>query len=159
MEFKESNKYFCKIENFLNGVIDKIYNNIWAAVDNDVCGHKWGDSPIIFTSDTVTSENYWRITSRVTTNIVINGSPYIILFLTWFPGATAQINLWKLPSIDCCYIAVVLWCHANTYCDVILTDCHENVSKWVTWVFPPSSSWLSLVNYRELFRAFSLAGM
>ena len=64
-----------------------IYNSIWAAVNNDVCGHEWGDSPIIFTSDSVTSENYWQITSRVTTNIVINGSPYIISFLTWFSSA------------------------------------------------------------------------
>ena len=84
-------------------------------VNNDVCGHEWGDSPIIFTSDAVTSENYWRITSRVTTNIVINGSTYIILFLTLFSSTETQINRWKLPSIDRSSIVVVLWRHANIY--------------------------------------------
>ena len=49
-----------------------------AAVDKDVCGHSWGDSPIIFTRDCVTCENYWRITPLVTTSIGINGSPYTI---------------------------------------------------------------------------------
>ena len=88
----------------------------------------------------------------MTANIVINGSRYIILFLTWFSGAETELNRWKLPSIDRRSIVVVLWRHANTYCDVILADCHENVSKSVTCVFPPSSSALSLVNYRELFR-------
>ena len=97
--------------------------------------------------------------SPVTANTAINGSPYIILFLTWFSGAETQINPWKLPSIDRRSIVVVLWHHANAYCDVILADCHENISKWVTFIFPPSSSWSSLVNYRELFKKFSLAGM
>ena len=27
---------------------------------------------------------------------------------------------------------VVLWHHTNTYCDVIMTNCSQNVSKWVT---------------------------
>ena len=31
-------------------------------------GHEWNDSPLIFTSGAITSENYWRITSRVTKN-------------------------------------------------------------------------------------------
>ena len=29
-------------------------------------GHEWGDMPIIFTRDEVTSENHWQTTSRVT---------------------------------------------------------------------------------------------
>ena len=129
--------------------------NDW--LNNDGCGHKWVIRRIIFTSDTVTNENYWWIASRVTTNIVINDSPHIILFLTWFSRAETQINRWKLPSIDRRSIYVALWRHANTYRDVILTDCHENVSKWVTCAFPLSSSWLSLVDYRELFTTFSQA--
>ena len=79
----------------------------------------------ILTSDAVTSEKYWRITSRVTTNIIINGIPYIILFLTWFSGAETQINPWKLPSIDRRSNFVVLWRHGNTYLNVILTDCYR----------------------------------
>ena len=105
------------------------------------------------------AKNYWRITSRVTANILINGSPYIILFLTWFSSAETQINRWKLPSSDLRSIIVVLWCHANTYCDVIMADCYESVSKWVRCILPLLSSWLSPVNYRELFTAFSLVGM
>ena len=62
----------------------KKYIDIWAAVNNDVCGHSWVDSPIIFTRDCVTHDNYWRITPLVTTNIVINESPYIILYCIWF---------------------------------------------------------------------------
>ena len=27
--------------------VDYIENSIWAAVSNGVCGHEWGDSPII----------------------------------------------------------------------------------------------------------------
>ena len=86
---------------------------------------------MIFMSDTVISENYWWITSWVTTDIVINCNPFIVLFLTRFSGAEAQMNWWKLSLIDRCSIVVVLWRHANTYCDVILVDCHENISKWV----------------------------
>ena len=36
-----------------------------------------GDSPIICTSDAVMSKNYWRITQRVTKDIVIRGNPYV----------------------------------------------------------------------------------
>ena len=54
-------------------------------------------------------------------------------------------------------LIVVLWCHENTYCDVILTDCPQNVSKWVMCVFPPLSSLLSLMSYQVRFTAFSLA--
>ena len=47
------------------------------------------------------------------------------------------------------------------YCDVtqttiILTDYPQNISEWVTCVFPPSSSWFSLVNYWDRFMALSL---
>ena len=54
----------------------------------------------------------------------------------------------------------VLWPHTNTRCDVILTDCPHNVSgKLVMYVFPPAWSWLSLVDYRIRFTAFSLASV
>ena len=65
---------------------------------------------------------------RVTTNIINNGTPYIILFLRWLSGAETQLNRRKIPSIDPRSIAVVLWHHTNTYCDVSLADCYENVS-------------------------------
>ena len=46
-----------------------------------IFGHKWGDLPMIVTSDEVTSENNWQTTSRVTKKIVIHGNEYIISFL------------------------------------------------------------------------------
>ena len=45
--------------------IQHIKNSIWAAVNNDVCGHEWCDSPLIFNRDCVTRENYWRITNII----------------------------------------------------------------------------------------------
>ena len=47
---------------------------------------------------------------------------------------------------------VVLWRHVNIYCDVFLTDCPQNVSSWVTCVFPPSPSWLLLVNHPDIIQ-------
>ena len=44
------------------------------------CENMWGDSPMIFSRDCVTCENYWRITPPMTTNIVIKGGPYTILY-------------------------------------------------------------------------------
>ena len=49
----------------------------------------------------------------------------------------------------------VLWRHANTYCDVMMTHCPQNVSYLVMCVWSPSKSWESLVNYRVRFTAFS----
>ena len=43
-----------------------IKNNAWVTVNNEFLGHEWGDLPIIFTSDVVTSENHWQFASRVT---------------------------------------------------------------------------------------------
>ena len=39
------------------------------------------ESPYEWPQTSFTSENYWRITLRVTTNIVINDNPYTILYL------------------------------------------------------------------------------
>ena len=58
-------------------------NSIWAAVNNDACGHSWGDSPKICPHDCVTRENFWRITPLMTTKIVINGTPYTILHIIY----------------------------------------------------------------------------
>ena len=47
------------------------------------------------------------------------------------------------------------WRHGSTYCDLILTDRSQNVSKFITRVFPPSSSWLLLVNNRVRFHGLA----
>ena len=65
-----------------------IQNDIRLAV-NEVFGHEWGDLQIIFTSNTVTSENYWWTTWQVNKNeqkLVIRGKPYITLFFKWSDG-------------------------------------------------------------------------
>ena len=41
-----------------------INNNTWVTMNNDFC-HEWNYSAMIFTSDEVTSENHYRIASRV----------------------------------------------------------------------------------------------
>ena len=79
----------------------------------------------------VTSENYWRITSRVTTNTVINSSPYIILFLTWFSGAETQINRWN-PHRS--ITTPLLW-----YCDVTQTPIVTSFGSIVMRTFPSGS--------------------
>ena len=55
-----------------------IKNNAWVTVNNDFFGYEWGDLPMIFTSDDITSENHWQITSLVTKKIVIHGNECII---------------------------------------------------------------------------------
>ena len=60
-----------------------IKNNAWVTVNNDFFGHEWGDLPMIFTSDEVTSENK-SLANHLTSDqkIVIHGNECIILFLT-----------------------------------------------------------------------------
>ena len=65
--------------------------------------------------------------------IVIHGNPYVILFLTRSCSGYNPVKWWKLSSIHRSlamglYITV-LWRHTSMYCDVILTDCPQNVSK------------------------------
>ena len=128
---------------------------VWLALNEDVCGHESDDSSIMATSDVVTSENYRRITSRVTKNSL-------------FPAIYYQNigNLMKTPidrsTHHCCSVTmgqsiVVLWRHANIYCDDILTYCAQNVWELVASVFPPSSS--SFVNYRISLMTFSLVSV
>ena len=46
-----------------------------------IFGHKWGDLPMIFTSDEVTSENHWQITSRVTEKSLFTVTNVLFYFL------------------------------------------------------------------------------
>ena len=110
------NHYFHTIS--WNTTTPKSLHSGLICVKNDVCGHEWGDSPINFTSDGVTSENYWRITTK-TTNIVINGSPYIIFFsYVIFGGWNTDESMKTLidrSSFHCCGIVTsrkhLLWRH------------------------------------------------
>ena len=92
---------------------------MWTAVNNDVCGHEWADSPIIFTSDCVTPENYWQITSwvRKTREIMLGQGKFVYKttdFLTlnvslqsclcmpqwlWWPNAySSKLSSTKAPN-------------------------------------------------------------
>ena len=50
-------------------------------------GHEWGDLPIIFTSDEVTSENHSQIASRVTQHSLFTVTNVLFHFLhaIWCP--------------------------------------------------------------------------
>ena len=46
-----------------------------------ILGHEWGDLPITFTSEEVTSENHWQITSRVTQKSLFMATNVLFYFL------------------------------------------------------------------------------
>ena len=161
----ESKFYCVEASHMTNHSID-IENNIWVAVNKDVFGHEWGDSPIIFTSDTVTSKNYWRITPAVIKNSLCTAIHMLFYSLHAFlalkhkqMGENSHRSIAAPMLFTVGQWLMVLWRHTTAYRDVVLTDCHQNVSKWVMCIFPPLSSWSSLVNYRVRFTAFSLASM
>ena len=87
------------------------------------CGHSWGDSPIIYTRDCDTHESYWRITPLMTTNIVINGSPYIILYFNreiclmkqQLPNGTMNSLRGHLETPQKCSSGGDYGYHKNTY--------------------------------------------
>ena len=61
-----------------------------------IFGHEWGDLPMIFKSDEVTSENHWQIASWVT-KIIIHSDECIIIFLicyfmSWTHNSTKNIH-------------------------------------------------------------------
>ena len=123
-----------------------------------------GGTPTIFTCDTVTREIDCRITSRVI-NIYRHPCQAMECFLSNTLLRNCEVsNTVKTPSSRHSCLRGISW---SRYCDVtlihcgvILTECPQNVSilstqKNVPRVFPPSPSWLSLVNYRVRFTALS----
>ena len=58
---------------------------------NNDFGHKWGDLPIIFMSDAVTSENLWRITIQVTKSLLFM-APHTLLYFVHAFVAQREIN-------------------------------------------------------------------
>ena len=63
-----------------------------------ILGHEWGDLPMIFTSDEVTSENYGQIASRVTQKSLFTVTNVLFYFLHAIlcPGHTILLK----PVID-----------------------------------------------------------
>ena len=111
----------------------------------------FGDSPIIFSSDAITSENYWRITSRV------NKTRYARQVIYHFISYMFAVELKHREIDENCHWAIaapflftvsqsiVLLQSTETHYDVIWDDCPQNVSKLVTCAFPPSSGCHSLI--------------
>ena len=98
-------------------------------------------------SGTVMSENYWRINPQVTKNSLFMATHVLFHFLHAFlllnHRQTDENSHWSIAVpllFTVGHSVAVLWCHTSTYCDVILSDCPQNISKWVTYIFPPSSS-------------------
>ena len=105
-----------------------IYGLSWITM---LFGHEWGDSPIIFTSDAVTSENHWRITQWVTKTSLLMATNFLHAFLVLkhreiHENSHRSIAASLLFTVD--QSVVALWRQVNTYCDIILTDCSQNVS-------------------------------
>ena len=115
-------------------------------MNNDVFGRECSDSPIIFTSDAVTIENYWRITSWVTKNSFFMATHLLFDFLHIFLALKQrQTNETTHGLIS----ALVGWvgCGILMSCEHLLwrhSDC-LNDSNLVMCIFPPLSSWLILV--------------
>ena len=64
-------------------------------------GHEWGDLPIIFTRDEVTSENHWQIASPVTPKSLFTVTKVLFYFLhaIWCPEHTIPLKQLSWLSI------------------------------------------------------------
>ena len=126
--------------------------NAWVTVNNDFFGHEWGLPTLLRV--TVTNENRWQITPRVTKTIAIYGNECIILFLTcthslkYDGNSQRERNLYGHPS----------WWHRQWHCYLTYAPERQILKSSrsiVSWAFlgtlELSSSWLSNVNYHVRF--------
>ena len=99
-------------------------------------GHEWGDLPMIFTSDEVTSENYRQIASRVTPKIVIHGNECIGFF--FLHAVLCPEDTIPLKRIIDNWFRHCRWGRSflTYYCDVTTVDLwrHANISYWQCYV-------------------------
>ena len=73
-----------------------------------IFGHEWGDLPMIFTSDEVTSENYWQIESRVTQKSLFTVTKVLFYFLHTIYVPECTIPLKKLAIVDFAIVASIV---------------------------------------------------
>ena len=59
-------------------------------MNNDDFGHEWGDSPIMFTSDAVTSENYLQFKYASLVKIICNLNKVLKYYLDNTPLSWPQ---------------------------------------------------------------------
>ena len=113
----------------------EIKNNVWVTMNNDFWGHEWGDLPIIFTSDEVTSENHWQIASRVTQKSLLMVTNALFYFLHTIWCSEHTIPLKQLSFADFAIVAkdslfwLVLWRHhswsvTSSECRTLALWCH-----------------------------------
>ena len=150
---KKCTKWELKVDAF------DIKNKAWVTVNNDFFDHEWGDLPMIFTSDEVTSENHWQITSRVTKKIVIHGNECIILFLTrcfisWTHRSAKQSSIVHFTIVardDLFWLNIVT--SSQLICDVtrtrgtgIVTSYSSIVLARANWRKCDLHKWITTVN-------------
>ena len=109
----DTDREMCKIQRY-----GYIKNSAWVTVNNDFLGHEWGDLPIIFTSDEVTSENHWQIASRVTQKSLVTVTNAFFFFsYTLFDVLNTQFrwnnyrSLISPLSLRTVFFDLVLWRH------------------------------------------------
>ena len=105
-----------------------------------IFGHEWGDLPMIFTGDEVTSENHWQITSRVTKKSLFTATNVFFCYLHAILCIEHTIPLKTIIdrsfrhcrqgrsflTYNCDVTRVDLWRQAIPgywHCDVIFLDC------------------------------------
>ena len=129
--------YFIKTKN----------NNIWLDVNNNVFGHKWGDWPIIFMSDTVKSVNYWQMTSWW--QAIYYFISYMLLLVLIHREMKTSIK-WSLNHSS-------LW-RASWLCYCYIMHTHVMMSFWLI-AFKMFLGWLSCIHYQMRFSVYSQASM
>ena len=67
--------------------------------------HEWGDLPITFTSEEVTSENYWQIASLVTQKSLFMAMNVFLYFLNAILCPEHTISLKQLLIADFTIVA------------------------------------------------------
>ena len=108
----------------------------------------------------------WKLFANHLTSdqkLIIHDNPYIISFLTCLSGAKRKVDEnshWLIPmpllfTVDQSFVA--LWRRVNTYCGIILTDCHGWGQSWKSQSgcnsthipFIPSQSTLPFLKYKN----------
>ena len=104
----------------LSNCDNDIKNNAWVTENNFFFGHEWGDLPMIFTSDEVTSENHWQITSRVTkkslftlTNVLFYFLHAIYVLNTQFRYKQSSMTHLAIVAKGNVFSGLALWRHHN----------------------------------------------
>ena len=115
-----------------------------------IWGHEWGDLPMIFTSDEVTSEYHRQIASRVTQKSLFMVTNVLLYFLhaIWWPEYTFPLKQLLIDDFATVAKESLFWLSKANLdywrCDVIFVNC------FCTWKLEQRRS--SLVNSPREYR-------